>query len=647
MTNENKRKNKNKLKPGKILGFLLFAADWLYNKIGVSLAAFIFTAYEPCQKYYEGSMFYRVFQGYEPSPVKNIVKKIKKSFILKCEDSIIINGIKKCADALLSAYLGTFGAFFIALGFYCSLMYFLKVYILGKPETMLIDLIAGAALAAVSALMLVFGKQPLYEAIRGSAICGVVLFKFLGFPEKQSKNLNYDVKKVNIICFCAGMLLGAATYFIETPVGALAPICGVAAAAAALYAVLCYPEAGFLALLFIVPFLPPGNLVITGAAPCILVSVCYFLKLARGKRTFSFGIFDLFVLMFCVLIFSSGIASVSKTGSFRPAMLYLCFALIYFTGVNIIRTKEMIARAVSAVIFSGFLVAVYGVAQNYFGLSDAIWQDAEMFSGISGRVVSTLENPNVLASYLLLVIPFVIAALFSAETLRKRAPFIICAAFTVMCLVYTWSRGSWLGFIFACLILFAVINKKAMVVYLGVAALIPFAPAVLPETVIERFTSIGNVMDSSTSYRVSIWQGTLGMIKDYLLWGIGVGRAPFGLVYPAYSLAGIESAPHSHSLYLQVCAEMGIAGFIVLILVLFFFLQLCFTAIKKAGEPRLRLYAAAGMCAAAGFMLNGFTDYVWYNYRVYLMFWLIISIVAAICRFSLDNRAQNGEADIL
>ena len=638
--NDNKRKNKNIFKNSAILRFLFFAADRLYKKIGVSFAAFIFTSHEACQKYYEKSMFYNIFQGYGPGMIKNAAKNTKKSFILKCENSVLVNSVKKFADGVLSANLSTIGAFFAAFGFYSSLMYLLKVFILGKPETMLIDLIAGAALTAAAVLMLAAKKYSFYEAIRGSVICDALFFKFLGFPEKQSRtanNNNYNIKKANIICFFAGMALGVLTYFIDTPIGAVAALCCVIAGAAAFYAVLCCPEAGFLALLFIVPFLPPGNLVITGAAPCILVSGCFFLKLARGKRAFEFGIFDLFVLMFCALIFFGGAASVSKTGSVRPAMLYLCFALIYFTGANIIRSKEMIKRVVSAVMFSGFLVAVYGVVQNYFGLSDMIWQDADMFARISGRVVSTLENPNVLASYLILVIPFVIAALAGAKTMRKRAPFIICAAFTVMCLVYTWSRGSWLGFIFACLVLFIIINKKSMVVYLGVALLVPFAPAVLPETIIERFTSIGNVMDSSTSYRVSIWQGTVNMIKDHLLEGIGVGREPFKLVYPAYALSGIESAPHSHSLYLQICAESGLIGLVIFACVIFFFLQLCFTAIKS-GEPGLKLTASAGMCAAAGFMLNGFTDYVWYNYRVYLMFWLIISITVAVCRFSLKNK---------
>jgi len=674
LTNENKRKKKNILKGSKILNFLFFIADWLYQKIGVSIAAFIFTGYEACQKYYEKSLFYKMFQGYEPSPVKNRVRKIKKWIILKCENGIVINKIKRFANGILSVKLNTIGVFFVSLGFYSALMYLLKVFILGRPETLMIDLIVGTALTGISVLLILFGKQSLYDAIYGSYICNALLFKFLGFPERKDRNnksiemiekiesienienengedenedfdddynYNFNLKKLNIICFFAGMIIGLLTYIVSPLM-----ICLAIAGATAFYVILCYPEAGFLAFLFIVPFLPPGGLVLTGVGPCILVSVCYFLKLIRGKRTFSFEIFDLFVLMFGMLIFFSGTVSVSKMGSLRPALVYLCFTLFYFTAVNIIRSKEMIKRSVAVFMFSGFLVSAYGILQNYTGVGDQTWQDADMFSDITGRVVSTLENPNVLAEYLILIIPFVIVSLFFAKQATTRMPYAIYMICTVVCLVYTWSRGSWLGFMIAAAILFIIINKKAIVVYLGTLVLVPFAPLVLSDTIIQRFTSIGNITDSSTSYRVSIWTASLNMIRHYIIEGIGVGIESFKLVYPGFALAGIEGAPHSHSLYLQVCVENGIAGLAVLIFIIFFFAQYCFTAIKKANEKYIKLLAAAGMCAVFGFLLNGFTDFVWYNYRVYLMFWITVAITVAVCRFSLKNQNQNDDINI-
>ena len=40
----------------------------------------------------------------------------------------------------------------------------------------------------------------------------------------------------------------------------------------------------------------------------------------------------------------------------------------------------------------------------------------------------------------------------------------------------------------------------------------------------------------------------------------------------------------------------------------------------------------AGLASVTAVLIMGLTDYVWYNYRVFLMFWLVIAIVNAYIR---------------
>lgn len=68
-----------------------------------------------------------------------------------------------------------------------------------------------------------------------------------------------------------------------------------------------------------------------------------------------------------------------------------------------------------------------------------------MFSDISGRVVSTFANPNVLAEYLILMIPFAGAMLITSESKTERAFYPLTFASLAICLIFTWSRGAWLG----------------------------------------------------------------------------------------------------------------------------------------------------------------------------------------------------------
>lgn len=72
-------------------------------------------------------------------------------------------------------------------------------------------------------------------------------------------------------------------------------------------------------------------------------------------------------------------------------------------------------------LLSSLLVSLIGVLQYVTGSADSLWQDTTMFSDISGRVVSTFANPNVLAEYLILMLPFAGAMLITSENKTERA----------------------------------------------------------------------------------------------------------------------------------------------------------------------------------------------------------------------------------
>ncbi|MGN1128942.1 MAG: hypothetical protein ACI4T6_08325, partial [Candidatus Flemingiibacterium sp.] len=57
--------------------------------------------------------------------------------------------------------------------------------------------------------------------------------------------------------------------------------------------------------------------------------------------------------------------------------------------------------------------------------------------------------------------------------------------------------------------------------------------------------------------------------------------------------------------------------------------QSCLTlhATEKRGT---KLLGAALFCGLLAVLVQGMTDYIWYNYRVFLMFWLLLGLSAAV-----------------
>lgn len=141
-------------------------------------------------------------------------------------------------------------------------------------------------------------------------------------------------------------------------------------------------------------------------------------------------------------------------------------------------------------------------------------------------------------------------------------------------------------------------------------------PFIIPQTIVDRIMSVGNMEDSSTSYRVYIWMGTLGMMKHYWLGGIGMGEAAFSQVYPFFSYNAII-APHSHNLFLQLLVEAGISGLGVFLVMQIVFVKKMSDVYrmddKKSMDSMLALALGSGVI---GFLAQSMFDYTFYNYRV-------------------------------
>ncbi|MBQ6262988.1 MAG: O-antigen ligase family protein [Clostridia bacterium] len=470
----------------------------------------------------------------------------------------------------------------------------------------------------------------------------------IGFqPDKYSYE---NERGRSLIGLIIGVLAGTLTVFIS-PIYVLGAIIGLVFATL----VILRPEFGVLCLFFVTPILPTMPV----AALLILVAFSYFLKLICGRRQGAFETVDLFVLLFAGLTFFGGVVSLSIE-SLSPSLMRLCLIFGFFIVSTVKQSRDWLKKYVVSAIASASFVSLYGILMYFIGSKvGGAWLDTSMFTDISGRAISTLENPNMLGEYLIMIIPIALAALISGEFFKRTQVFFFTMVMG-LCLILTWSRGAWIGLIFAVIILFFIWHKRAMWLVFGGLIAFPLATFVMPASILNRFMSIGNMADSSTSYRVNIWRGAVRMIRDNIFTGIGIGEGAWGKVYPDYTLPGIEQAPHSHNLFMQITVEMGIFALIVFLCVLFFSYQSGFTffsrisrsdnvdpsgllsqgktsgsygvnsKIKKTNPSlALRIAVAGPLCGIFGVLVQGTTDYSWYNYRVYLMFWLVLALAVS------------------
>ena len=376
------------------------------------------------------------------------------------------------------------------------------------------------------------------------------------------------------------------------------------------------------------PFLPTMAVLLL-----VLLSLgSLFLKAVLDKDfKFKHSKVNLWILLFILVYFFSAITSLSTAENKNIFMLTVSFILFYFVIINIVDTEKNLKNLLYIFIISATFASIYGLYQYAFGdLYSQAWLDKNMFEDIKMRVYSTFENPNVFGEYLLLVIPIIAGLLFTEKGFKRKIFLISMLGINMLALVLTFSRGCWLGILFAIAILAVVIDRRFIL--LGIFLLL-IAPFILPESIINRFTSIGNMNDTSTSYRVAIWMGTIAMLKDYWFSGIGLGITSFNKVYPIYAYSG-TTAQHSHNLYLQIMVENGIMGLIMFIGIMYYFYKETVISICKK-KNILLVSIISGMF---GFLIQSMTDHTWYNYRIVLMFWMVLAFGISLAKLNQEEK---------
>ena len=366
----------------------------------------------------------------------------------------------------------------------------------------------------------------------------------------------------------------------------------------------------------------------------VMVGFCsLLLGILRKKHTLQYASINRFVILYAAVYLVATFASVTPRESLLAGILSVAFILFAVVLGSAVTKRQQLDAMIFLLVLSGAAVSAYGICQYLFGwgYQSAAWVDSEMFSSIGFRVTATLQNPNMLGQYLVLMIPVGGAKLLSSKTWPERIFYFGSCGLMCICMILTFSRGAWLGLMFAAAIFFVLLDPRLIM-------LAPFALValyfVLPETVISRFTSIGNLKDNSTSYRVFIWLGSLAMLGDgYWLCGVGPGEAAFNTVYPAYSYNTIV-APHSHNLFLQIVCDAGIAALVIFILILFWYFRSLCHAMSKEKEFAGRILQIAFVSGMVGFMVQAMTDYSFYNYRVMLIFWVYLAVGGLVAKRS-------------
>ena len=249
---------------------------------------------------------------------------------------------------------------------------------------------------------------------------------------------------------------------------------------------------------------------------------------------------------------------------FRAVYQYM---IALFIGMFLITKQEDGIKMLRFITIIGTSAAIVGLLQVILGVeTPASWIDASE-QGLT-RAFSFVVSPNVLGSYMILVGPMALGFLLYEKNkvwkLFWAASFIII----LLTLVFSGSRGAWLGLFGAIAIVFMFINRKLLIATLvGSISLVMFVPMIRSRML--NLFSMEYFEKSSNDGRIGRWLDAFHIMQKDPFFGRGlghyggaVGDRYFGTIYV-------------DSYYFKTIAETGIIGMMIyawLIIATFIFL---------------------------------------------------------------------------
>ncbi len=309
----------------------------------------------------------------------------------------------------------------------------------------------------------------------------------------------------------------------------------------------------------------------------------------------------------------------SNGGTWPVLALWATALALVLLGADAVNRVADASAVLLPVGLGGAVAAVHGIYQSFAGVAnEARWTDAAQ--GDWTRVFSVFGNPNIFGTYLALLAPLLLLLVYVDRRWWKG----LLALPVLGALVLTYSRGAWAACAVGIALPLIYLSRRWLWVMAGGAVVAPF---LLPRQIWSRIMSI-SLNDSSINYRLRIFTGAWGAIREHFWFGTGAGLVSFREAYDRHQVAQTP-AFHAHNVFLQTWAERGLLG---LMLLLAAFVLFAFDLVRSRAPRPERVLGIAAAGSVAGALLQGLVDYIWTDFRVALLFWLVVGVGLGLLR---------------
>lgn len=303
---------------------------------------------------------------------------------------------------------------------------------------------------------------------------------------------------------------------------------------------------------------------------------------------------------------------------------------LFFITADAINNRKKLNLLLIIWLLSIWLIGIDGIFQ-FMTKQDFI----RHYIIYGSRIQASFSSPNGLGGWLVVALPLILSLGFMGKDFWHKG-FIkvtmwILIFLLVFCLVMTYSRGAWIGAVFA-LVFFGYVRKSKLLV-IAIPVLITL-PIIMHSPIKKRLVTI---MSFTEPVRNSLWREAMTIISNFPVFGCGLNT--YSVVAPHYKGEGVLAGSYPHNSYLQMAAETGIFGLAVFLWLIFWLFTTSMRNIKEIEDTFYRNILTGLLAGLFGFLVHSFFDVNFYALQLANLMWFIMGLIIAVQKIALKEKS--------
>lgn len=267
--------------------------------------------------------------------------------------------------------------------------------------------------------------------------------------------------------------------------------------------------------------------------------------------------------------------------------------------------------------------------RDYSQYSDSVRESAGMgYAGLNG-----------MASFAAQFAAFLIALASFKSRWFLKAGYYALAAFSAVCLMYTFSRGAYVAFAVGVLFVGFAKNRMLLIVILVFAlSWTAFVPGAVQDRIFMTYESGSGDVDHSSETRLRLWEDALDLFTS--------SNVLFGMGFNTYaSLHRVGTYEDTHNIYVKVLLETGIIGMFLFLWLLGKSFRVGWRVFRRSNDPFM---ASLGLGLAVWILCSAVSSCFgdrWMYFQVNGDMWVLAGLISQTALFKGDGDKAGDEIE--